>query len=59
VSNRSAGFSRVRLGRMADAMRGYVERGEMAGVVQRMMSSPSGFDFHADFWTLAYQAIAD
>ena len=27
------GFSRARLGRMADVMRGYVERGELAGVV--------------------------
>src|SRR5438105_12730106 len=27
------GFSRARLGRMADVMRGYVERGEPAGVV--------------------------
>ena len=28
-------------------------------LVQRMMTSPSGFDFHSDFWTLAYQAIDD
>jgi CubicO group peptidase (beta-lactamase class C family) len=33
VSNRSDGFSKARLGRMADVMRGYVERGELAGVV--------------------------
>ena len=34
---------------------------DMVGIllVQRMMYSASGFDFHADFWTLAYQAIAD
>jgi len=33
----------------------------MVGIllVQRMMTSPSGFDFHSDFWTLAYQAIDD
>jgi len=33
MSERSGGFSKFRLGRMADAMRGYVERGEMAGAV--------------------------
>jgi CubicO group peptidase (beta-lactamase class C family) len=33
MSERSGGFSKSRLGRMADAMRGYVERGEMAGAV--------------------------
>ncbi len=34
---------------------------DMVGIllVQRMMTSPSGFDFHRDFWTLAYQAIDD
>jgi len=34
---------------------------DMVGIllVQRMMTSPSGFDFHSDFWTLAYQAIDD
>ena len=34
---------------------------DMVGIllVQRMMTGPSGFDFHKDFWTLAYQAIAD
>ena len=30
---RSGGFSRARLGRMAEVMRGYVDRGEAAGVV--------------------------
>jgi CubicO group peptidase (beta-lactamase class C family) len=29
----AAGLSKTRLGRMADVMRGYVERGEVAGVV--------------------------
>ena len=33
MSGRSGGFSRARLGRMADVMHGYVERGEMAGAV--------------------------
>ena len=33
MSSRSGGFSKPRLGRMADVMRGYVERGELAGVV--------------------------
>ncbi len=34
---------------------------DMVGIllIQRMMTSPSGFDFHRDFWTLAYQAIDD
>ena len=34
---------------------------DMVGIllVQRMMTSPNGFDFHSDFWTLAYQAIDD
>ena len=34
---------------------------DMVGIllVQRMMSSPSGFDFHRDFWTLGFQAIDD
>jgi CubicO group peptidase (beta-lactamase class C family) len=31
--SRSGGFSRVRLGRMSDVVRGYVDRGEVAGVV--------------------------
>jgi CubicO group peptidase (beta-lactamase class C family) len=31
--SRSGGFSRARLARMSDVMRGYVERGELAGVV--------------------------
>jgi len=47
MTERSGGFSRTRLGRMADVMRGYVERGA------------TGCDFHGDFWTLADQAIAD
>jgi CubicO group peptidase (beta-lactamase class C family) len=36
-------------------------REDMVGILlaQRMMQSPSGFDFHKDFWTLAYQAIDD
>jgi CubicO group peptidase (beta-lactamase class C family) len=41
---------------------GYCDpREDMVGIllVQRMMTSPSGFDFHSDFWTLAYQAIDD
>ena len=41
---------------------GYCDpREDMVGIllVQRMMQSPSGFDFHSDFWTLAYQAIDD
>jgi hypothetical protein len=33
MSLRSGAFSRERLGRMADVMRGYVDRGEVAGVV--------------------------
>ena len=33
MSERSGGFSKTRLGRMADVLRGYVERGEMAGAV--------------------------
>jgi CubicO group peptidase (beta-lactamase class C family) len=33
VSTRSEAFSKARLGRMADVMRGYVERGTLAGVV--------------------------
>src|SRR3989449_900821 len=33
VSSQSGGFSKTRLERMADVMRGYVERGELAGVV--------------------------
>jgi CubicO group peptidase (beta-lactamase class C family) len=34
---------------------------DMVGIllVQRMMTSPTGFGFHADFWTRACQAIAD
>ena len=28
-------------------------------LVQRMMTSPTGFPFHAEFWTQVYQAIAD
>jgi hypothetical protein len=31
--SQTRGFSRARLGRMDDVMRGYVERGELAGVV--------------------------
>jgi CubicO group peptidase (beta-lactamase class C family) len=33
MSHRSGAFSEERLGRMADVMRGYVERGDLAGVV--------------------------
>jgi CubicO group peptidase (beta-lactamase class C family) len=41
---------------------GYCDpREEMVGILlaQRVMTSPTGFDFHRDFWTLAYQAIDD
>jgi CubicO group peptidase (beta-lactamase class C family) len=41
---------------------GYCDpREEMVGIllVQRMMTSPTGFNFHRDFWTLACQAIDD
>jgi CubicO group peptidase (beta-lactamase class C family) len=36
-------------------------REDMVGVLltQRLMSGPSGDNIHADFWTLAYQAIDD
>jgi len=49
MSLRSGAFSRERLGRMAEVMRGYVDRGEVAGVVTLLcrhgpLPDPEGHD---------------
>ena len=41
---------------------GYCDpREDMVGILlaQRLMQGPAGYQFHGDFWTLAYQAIDD
>jgi hypothetical protein len=49
----SGGLSEARLGRMHDAMSGYVERGAVPGIVTLVSA------IRRDFWTSAYQAIDD
>ena len=58
------GWSRTRLNRMREVTAGYVERGEIPGLVailmtQRMWTSPVPPPVTCGFFTSAYQALDD
>jgi hypothetical protein len=55
----TGGLSRARLGRMRDAMAGYVERGEVPGIVTLICRHGEPAGVYLDFWTSAYRAIDD
>jgi hypothetical protein len=55
----TGGLSRARLGRMHDPMAGYVERGEVPGIVTLICRHGEPAGVYLDFWTSAYRAIDD